>query len=533
MSICTRASFASVWAALALTALAIGADRAAYADSAPLSCATASAGRFRCKGRLRTDVVPHALVPDAAAPPGFGPADLASAYGLNPALQPTNDVIAVVDAFAYPNAEKDLAAYRAQYGLPPCAVASGCLTIVNQLGKAAPLPGPAPANDDWTVEAALDLDMASAACPRCKLLLVLADDDQGNGLFVSQAAAAGLGATVISNSWGGPETKMLTGQSQEAFFKLDKPVTIFVAAGDDGYDDGGAGPDYPSTSAYVVAVGGTTLKKDAAATRGWSETAWSSTKKAADGAGGSSCSISVPIPTFQAKVTTGCKFRAAADVSAVGDPVTGLAVYNADGGGFIVVGGTSASSPFVAGVYTLYGLGAMGPVFAYDHTTAFFDVLTGTNGKCGTILCNAAKGWDGPTGFGTPNGTVLATLGTPPAPPPPDMAVGPDLATASAPPEGGGAGTGGSGGAGDGTGGGDGSGKGDGTGSGNGSGNGTGSGSGAGSGGSQGSADNGGAMAAPRAGGCDLGGSSPMRNGLALVVLFGCAILLRRYTRRR
>src|SRR5437868_4008026 len=78
--------------------------------------------------------------------------------------------IAIVDAFGYPNAESDLASYRSQFGLPACTVASGCLKIVNQSGATSPLPPKPPAGDDWTLESALDLDMASAACPTCKLV---------------------------------------------------------------------------------------------------------------------------------------------------------------------------------------------------------------------------------------------------------------------------------------------------------------------------------------------------------------------------
>src|SRR5262249_7228007 len=136
-----------------------------------------------------------------ATPSGLGPADLQAAYKLD--VSKTGGTIAIVDAFNYPNAESDLATYRAQYGLPPCTKANGCLQIVNQNGATSPLPGNAPAGDDWTVEAALDLDMASAACPNCKIVLVLAQDDQGFGLFIAQAAASNM-ANVISNSWGGP-----------------------------------------------------------------------------------------------------------------------------------------------------------------------------------------------------------------------------------------------------------------------------------------------------------------------------------------
>ena len=352
--------------------------------------AVCSGGAYHCYARIRTDHAAH-VISSAVTPQGFGPADLASAYKLTGGGTGT---IAIVDAYNYANAESDLAKYRTQFGLPACTTANGCFKRVNQSGAASPLPGNAPANDDWTVEAALDLDLASAACPSCKLVLVEAQDDQGTGLFVAQNGAASLSPTVISNSWGGPESG---GEASEETYFTHPGIAIFVASGDAGFDDGGQGPDYPSTSAHTIAVGGTSLVK-ASNARGWTEGAWTS--------GGSSCSTSIAKPSFQ-PTTTACAKRMTSDVAAVGDPNTGLAVYNAGSGGWIVVGGTSAASPFVAGVFARYGLGAQTAAYPYAHVASFFDVTTGKNGTCGTVLCNAGAGWDGPTGIGTPNGAVL------------------------------------------------------------------------------------------------------------------------------
>ncbi len=349
---------------------------------------------FACKARVRTDGQNH--IKPFATPSGFGPADLTSAYKLDPAKTSTA-TIAIVDAFNYPNAESDLATYRSQFGLPPCTKANGCLKIVNQNGATSPLPGNAPAGDDWTVEAALDLDLASAACPTCKLVLVEAQDDQGNGLFTSQNAAAAMpGVVVISDSWGGSSDG--TDATLDSQFFTHSNVNIFVATGDNGVN---TQPDYPSTSARVIGVGGTSLKKSTTATRGWTEGAWSGA--------GSSCSSVTAKPGFQSVVpSAACTKRAASDVSAVADPNTGLAVFNAANGGWIVVGGTSASSPFVAGVYARYGITASNDAsFAYAHAGQFFDITTGKNGSCGGALCNAGAGWDGPTGLGTPNGAAL------------------------------------------------------------------------------------------------------------------------------
>ena len=355
--------------------------------------AICAGGRFRCFAHRRLDEAGH--IKSFAQASGLGATDLVSAYNLDTSGTP-GATIAIVDAYGYTNLASDLAKYRTQYGLPACTIANGCLTIVNQAGQPSPLPSNPPSNDDWTGETALDVDMASAGCPNCKILVVQADDDQGDGLYIANQTAATLGATVVSNSWGGPEDNTVA--SSETYFN-HPGVAVFVAAGDNGYDDGGQGPDYPSTSAYTIGVGGTSLTKSTASTRGWTESAWSS--------GGSSCSTNVAKPSWQ--TSSACAKRAASDVSAVGDPNTGLAVYN--NGQWQVVGGTSAASPLVAAIFALTKNGNATAQFMYLNTTAFNDVTSGKNGTCTTALCKAAAGWDGPTGIGTPDGAKLAALG--------------------------------------------------------------------------------------------------------------------------
>lgn len=187
-------------------------------------------------------------------PDGYGPEDLWSAYGL--ALDAGDGLpsggsaatVAIVGAYHAATAEADLAAYRAQFGLPPCTVAGGCLRRVNQRGDAAPLPV---ANASWGQEMTLDLEMVSAICPRCRLLLVEADSNLLSDLSGAVATAGDLGATQISNSYGAPEYSSQT-FSEPAF---DQPgVDITVSSGDNGY-----GTEYPAASRYVTAVGGTSL----------------------------------------------------------------------------------------------------------------------------------------------------------------------------------------------------------------------------------------------------------------------------------
>ncbi|HEV7557021.1 MAG TPA: Ig-like domain-containing protein [Kofleriaceae bacterium] len=359
--------------------------------------AVCSHGENRCFAHVHLNATGeiHAL----AVPNGFGPADLWSAYAINPDIT-TTPTVAIVDAYGYANLESDLATYRAQFGLPACTRANGCLTVMSQRGSTTQLPPNPPADDDWTVETALDIDMVSAACPHCKILVVQGDDDNTTNLYTAQLTAAAAHPAVISDSWGRAEGVGEDFSQQEPIF--DHPgIATFVSGGDSGFGDGGQGPLYPSTSAKVIAVGGTSLVPSNT-TRGWSEIAWVD--------GGSSCSFAIPKPSYQAP--SPCNFRAATDISAVGDPQTGLAVFNASNGGFLVVGGTSAAAPIVASIFAGLGRGNVTAQEISQSGASLFDVTSGSNGNCGNILCNATAGWDGPTGFGTPNASALGGGGS-------------------------------------------------------------------------------------------------------------------------
>lgn len=325
---------------------------------------------------------------------GFGPQDLWSAYGIDPNITST-PTVAIVDAFGYAHLESDLAEYRAQFGLPACTRANGCLTVMSQRGSTSQLPADPPPDDDWTVETALDVDMVSAACPRCKILVVQADSDSSINLYAAQMQAAAQKPAVISDSWGRPEGVGEDFSQQEPVFD-HAGIAQFVSGGDNGFDNSGDGPLYPSTSAHVIGVGGTSLV-ETNTTRGWSETAWSD--------GGSSCSFNIPKLASQAP--SPCTKRTATDISAVGDPATGLIVFNANAGGFIIIGGTSAAAPIVASIFAGLGRGNVTVADISKLGTSLFDVTSGSNGSCGNILCNATTGWDGPTGWGTPNAAAI------------------------------------------------------------------------------------------------------------------------------
>ncbi|MBA3811180.1 MAG: peptidase S8 [Caulobacteraceae bacterium] len=350
-------------------------------------CPETARERARCHAHVVTDSAGRAIVNSFVKPnlpSGYGPADLRSAYKIVTSGNP-GTIIAIVDAFGYKNAESDLAVYRSTFGLPACTTANGCFTKYNQNGKKKNYP---PDNVGWAQETALDLDMASAICEDCTIILVEGDSNTFGNLAAAVDTAAGKGAHVISNSYGGGESG---GSSFESHYN-HAGVAITASTGDSGY-----GAQFPATSDHVVAVGGTHLVRSGGA-RGWTETVWRGT--------GSGCSGFFPKPAWQ--TDRKCHKRMEADVSAVADPATGVAVYGPNGGGgssWLVFGGTSVSAPLIGGVYGVNG----GPVnYAsdpYAHTNKLYDVTVGANGTCPfSYWCNAQVGYDGPTGLGTPHG---------------------------------------------------------------------------------------------------------------------------------
>src|SRR4051794_10201334 len=205
-----------------------------------------------------TSTTTTTIVPPPHA--GYGPADLQSAYGLTSAAATggQGQTIAIVDPYDHPNAEADLGVYRSQYGLPACTTDNGCFRKVDQRGGAT---YPA-VNGAWAQETSLDIDMVSAACPNCNILLVEADSVSDSDINAAENRAASMGANAISNSFTGPDT------ADDSAFR-HPGIAITAASGDFGYE-----ANFPASSNAVTAVGGTTLTRSAN-TRGWSETAFS------------------------------------------------------------------------------------------------------------------------------------------------------------------------------------------------------------------------------------------------------------------
>jgi subtilase family serine protease len=348
-------------------------------------CSASAPGFVHCNALL---LVKDGVKPNASSPSGYNPPDLQGAYNLPSATAGSGQTVAIVDAYNDPNAEADLGTYRSYFNLPACTTANGCFKKVNQSGSTSSYPRN---NSGWSQEISLDLDMVSAICPNCHILLVEATSTSTANLATSVNTAVRLGANEVSNSYGGSES---SSETSYASYYSHSGVAITASSGDGGY-----GVEVPAAYSTVTAVGGTTLNYSGGVR---SETAWSGA--------GSGCSAYIAKPSWQHD--SGCSRRTVADVSAVADPNTGVSVYDsyASGGqsGWLVFGGTSVASPIIASVYALAGNASSisNSSYPYSHTGSLNDVTSGSNGSCGgSYLCTAEPGYDGPTGLGTPNGT--------------------------------------------------------------------------------------------------------------------------------
>jgi subtilase family serine protease len=338
-------------------------------------CADVPSGYARCQAWIRTDIKGK-VRPDT--PSGYAPGDLQTAYNLTSysATNGSGVTVAIVDAYDDPNAASDLSVYRAEYGLPACTTSSRCFTAYAYANKT---------NTGWAEEESLDVDMVSAICPNCKILLVEASSASIAALSKAETYATAH-ANYVSNSWSGNEgTKTHDGDYNVS------GVAITAATGDSGYN---STAQWPAILPTVTGVGGTSLTSISPR----AESAWSGA--------GSGCSKIYAKPSFQSGISTGCSDRAQADSSADANPDTGVAVYDSfHQSGWEVFGGTSVATPLTASVFALAGnTSTNNPGNLYSHASNLNNVTTGSNGSCGAPLCRAGSGWNGPTGLGTPNG---------------------------------------------------------------------------------------------------------------------------------
>ncbi len=326
------------------------------------------------------------------APSGETPASLRSVYNLP--SSGGGGVIAIVDAFDYPTAENDLNVFSAQFGLPPCTTANGCFKKVFASGSQ-----PA-ANCGWSQEAALDIEWAHAMSPNAKIVLVEAATNSFVDLFAavdvatSQVLAGPTGIGEVSMSWGGGE--FLTETAFDSHFQTSG-VVYFAASG----DTGGVNI-YPSVSPFVVSAGGTSVNRNGSGNF-VNETGWS-------GSGGGPSAFE-PKPTYQSGVAGTGATRSAPDFSFDANPNTGVSVYDTTrchgASGWLVFGGTSVSSPSLAGIVNLAGHSSMNSAAelsiiytSYTSTSDFRDIVTGS---AGSFSC--AAGYDFITGVGSNQGT--------------------------------------------------------------------------------------------------------------------------------
>jgi len=333
---------------------------------------------------------------------GLSPAQIHKAYDL-PRHSPVRQTIAVVVAYHAPNAIRDLATFTARFKLAPCRASGGCFRRVNQRGAASPLPAADPTGGNFVAEAVLGTQVARGVCQNCRILLVEADSDSRADLAAAVKTAVRLGADEVATSY-------LLADDESSRSAYNYPgVAITAAPGDNGYFDGAF---YPAALPGVVTVGGTRLRLGAGG-RYAGESVWN------DGPGErttSGCGIFTPVPSWQKSearaVGCGTK-RSIVDIAAVASP--GAEVYSTTPisgmKGWLEIGGTSFASPLIAGVFALAGgvpSGVSAPRLLYQNRHArrggLRDIVKGSNGSCTGFVCRARKGFDGPTGMGTPKG---------------------------------------------------------------------------------------------------------------------------------
>lgn len=342
----------------------------------------------------------------------YTPLQIASAYKF-PSGDGSGQTIGIIE-LGGGYTQSDLQAYFSGLNLPvPTVIAVSVDGAQNQ-------PDGDPNGPD--TEVALDIEVAGAVAPGATIVVYFAPNTDAGFLdAINQAAMDNVNKpSVISISWGGPESSW-TAQSLQSYNSALQAaasvgVTVCVACGDngssDGVSDGKYHVDFPASSPYSLACGGTSLQ--ISGNNVTSEVVWND--GASGGATGGGVSDTFPLPAYQskAKVPTSAnkgkfKGRGVPDIAGDADPATGYEVTS-DGSSF-TVGGTSAVAPLWAGLVALLNQGLGKPV-GYLNTSlyqgvattkgTFRDITSGNNGHF-----KAATGWDPCTGWGSPVGSAI------------------------------------------------------------------------------------------------------------------------------
>ena len=343
--------------------------------------------RQNAASALRAQGVTRRACPSSA---GSAPPDLQAAYGTPSATNGAGRTVAIVDAYDDPNAESDLAFYRSATGLPRVHHRERLLQEGRPERRHRSYP---PSNAGWAEEISLDLDMVSAMCPLCNILLVEANSNSFANLGTAVNRAATMGAIAISNSYGGNEFSTETA-SDSTYFN-HPGIAITASTGDNGY-----GVEYPAASQerrrggrhQSQEVGRRVHRDRVERRREWVQRL----RDEADVATRRRRAPAEPSPTSRRSPT-----RALASGSTTPTAATPA--------------GRSSAAPARRrrSCASVYALGYSGPSanqpasYPYANPGSLHDVVGGSNGNCGgSYLCTAVAGYDGPTGLGSPNGVV-------------------------------------------------------------------------------------------------------------------------------
>jgi subtilase family serine protease len=343
-------------------------------------------------------------------PVGLTPQQISQAYGINAVRfngitgNGAGQTIAIIDAFDNPNAASDLASFDARFGLP----APPSFQKLNEYGGTTqPATDTAAKPNTWELEESLDVQWAHAVAPAASIILYEANSASFTDLISNalNSARNNASVSVITMSF---STSEFSGENSfDSYFATPaghQGITFIAATGDTGSPGG-----YPSYSPNVLAVGATTLNVDSSGNY-INESAWS-------GSGGGT-STQESKPSYQQSVQNTAS-RTTPDVSIVGDPNTGVAVYDTFDNGaaspWITIGGTSVSAPMWGGLIAiadqgraLNGLGSLDgksqtlPMLYQAPSADFHDILSGSNGAF-----SAGPGYDRVTGLGTPVANLL------------------------------------------------------------------------------------------------------------------------------